>query len=102
MFNWVLVTLCLTLFSVNGYAQCFEIESILVDACAVSGPEGKNEMVRFKVGASALNTSNMSVTWPSNTWQGLIQNATTASSVAQLNAEVLTSGGCGTIIEPTG
>jgi len=29
---------------------CFEIESILADACG--SPEGENEMVRFKVGSS--------------------------------------------------
>gem|GEM_PF-6307930 len=97
-----IIFLLFVFFFTKSNAQCFQIESILVDACAVSGPEGKNEMVRFKVGPSAINTSTMSVTWPSNAWQGLIQNATTASKVSQLNAEVASSGGCGTIIEPTG
>ncbi|MGV7106898.1 hypothetical protein, partial [Flavobacterium sp. U410] len=100
--NWVMAFLCLSLLSLKSYAQCIQIESILVDACSSPGTEGLNEMVRFKVGSSALNTSNMSVVWPNNAWEGLIQNATTISSVAQLNAQVLASGGCGTIIQPTG
>lgn len=85
-----------------SFAQCFEIESILVDACeGTSNAEGQNEMVRFKVGNTAINTNQMSVTWPSNTWGGLIQNTTTAQKVAQINAEIIASGGCGTVLEPT-
>src|SRR6218665_3894287 len=79
-------------------AQCFQIESILVDAC--SGEEGLNEMVRFKVGITALNTNNMSVSWPNNPWQGLIKNNLTASKTATLNADILDAGGCGQLIEP--
>ncbi|MBC7643355.1 MAG: hypothetical protein H7174_13645, partial [Flavobacterium sp.] len=87
------------------YAQCFQIESILADACdtAPGGiDEGFNEMVRFKVGATAINTSNMSVNWPANSWTGLIQNATTTTKVDQLNAQITAAGGCGQIIQPTG
>ena len=81
------------------FSQCFQIESILVDAC---GPdEGLNEMVRFKVGSSDINTSNISVTWPSNSWQGLVKNITTGNKVAALNAEIIAAGGCGRLIEPT-
>ena len=49
-------------------AQCFEIESILVDACG--SIEGENEMVRFKVGNTALSTTNMSAIFPTagNNW----------------------------------
>ncbi|RZJ70401.1 gliding motility-associated C-terminal domain-containing protein [Flavobacterium sp.] len=80
-------------------AQCFQIESILVDAC---GPqEGLNEMVRFRVGNAPLNTSNLSVDWPNNSWQGLTQNATTVQKVAALNADILDAGGCGQLIQPT-
>ncbi|WP_290840737.1 gliding motility-associated C-terminal domain-containing protein [Flavobacterium sp.] len=72
----------------------------MVDAC---GPqEGLNEMVRFKVGATAVNTSNLSVDWPNNNWQGLIQNAVTNQKVATLNADILDAGGCGQLIQPTG
>ncbi len=84
----------------DSFSQCFQIESILVDACGVQ--EGLNEMVRFKVGNTAINTSNMSVSWPNNPWQGLIRNSTTAAKVATLNADILDAGGCGQLIEPTG
>lgn len=86
----------------NIFAQtpssCFEIESILVDACG--SPEGENEMVRFVVGPTALNTSNMNVNWAntSNPWLGICQNSTTANAVAALNATVQS---CGLLLEPT-
>ena len=57
-------------------------------------------MVRFKVGITALNTNNMSVSWPNNPWQGLIKNNLTASKTATLNADILDAGGCGQLIEP--
>ncbi|MFN3757112.1 MAG: hypothetical protein ACK4RM_09160, partial [Flavobacterium sp.] len=79
-------------FSQYTRAQCFEIESILVDAC---GPqEGFSEMVRFRVGPNPLNTATLNVNWPNNAWQGLIQNAFTASQTALLNAEITNAGGC--------
>lgn len=83
----------------NFYSQCFEIESILVDACG--SPEGENEMVRFSVGNTALNTANMNVVWPNTTnpWLNICQNATTANAVSALNATIL---GCGWLKEPTG
>lgn len=83
---------------------CFEIESILVDACALSeagwNPEGANEMVRFKIGNIALDADNLDVSWPTvaNTWQGVIQNASTAAITASLNSTILSS--CGILIEP--
>lgn len=76
--------------------QCFEIQSILVDACAGS-QEGQNEMVTFQVGNTALNTANLSVSWPNNSWLGLTQNASTASAIASINATIL---GCGFLKEP--
>lgn len=81
--------------------SCFEIESILVDACAPSGAEGQNEMVRFKVGPNALNTSNLSVGWATvaNSWDGVCQDASTALKVSQLNQTIQS---CGILIEPTG
>jgi len=87
----------------NSNAQCFEIESILVDACdGNTNTEGRNEMVRFKVGNAPLNTNNLVVSWPNNPWEGLIQNATTTAKVANLNADILDAGGCGQLIQPTG
>ena len=79
-------------------SQCFEIQSILVDACAGS-QEGQNEMVIFKVGSTALNTASLSVTWPNNSFLGLTKNASTAADVATVNATIL---GCGYLREPVG
>jgi len=85
----------------NTFSQCFEIQSILVDACGGTD-EGRNEMVRFKVGSTALNIASLSAVWPNNSWQGVIQNTITASKAAQLNADILAAGGCGQILEPPG
>lgn len=97
----------------QSYAQiptnCFEIESILVDACVpgtgcsnsaspTCSCEGKNEMVRFRIGSNALNTSTLTATWPNNTFRGICQDATTASHVAALNATIQS---CGFLLEPT-
>lgn len=84
--------------SLTSNAQCFEIESILVDACG--SPEGENEMVRFKVGNADLCTNDLTVTWAnlSNNWLGVIQNGTTVQATSDLNATIV---GCGFLIEPT-
>lgn len=90
--------------------KCLEIESILVDACVPGGGcsnasspacncEGKNEMVRFRVGQNAISISDISVQWPNNTFRGFVQNATTASLVTQLNSTIQT---CGYLVEPPG
>lgn len=92
----IIFSTLLTLSLIHANAQCFEIESILVDACG--SPEGENEMVRFKVGSANLNSSNISVIWPSNSWLGIIQNATTATAVANLNSTIVS---CGLLKEPT-
>ncbi|NVO01326.1 MAG: T9SS type A sorting domain-containing protein [Bacteroidetes bacterium] len=78
----------------------FQIESILVDACdGGTGLEGVNEMVRFQIGTTAQNTSNLTVNWPSNPWKGICQNATTASVVAAINTTIT---GGGMLVEPVG
>ncbi len=81
--------------------NCFEIESILVDACGAGGVEGLNEMVIFQVGPTALNTANMTGSWPntSNLWGNICQNGTTAAKVAAINATITA---CGRIVEPVG
>lgn len=90
----------------KGFSQCFEIETILVDACSATSPsndEGFNEMVRFRVGPAALNTGTLTVNWPSNAWGGLVQNATTAASVASIQAAIIASGNnCGQVLQPVG
>ena len=86
-------------FPLKSWAQCFEIESVLVDACGT--PEGENEMVRFSVGATPLNSNDLSVTWATgmNPWLGICQGANTANITAQLNATITT---CGFLKEPVG
>ena len=81
----------------QNISTCFEIERILVDACAPQNTEGSNEMVRFHIGPTALNTSALSVSWPNHSWLGLCQNTNTASKVAELNASIES---CGYILEP--
>jgi gliding motility-associated-like protein len=77
--------------------SCFRIESVLVNACGTD--EGQNEMVRFLIGPNPLNTSNLNVAWTtSNSWDGLCQNAATASMVLQMNAGIVN---CGLLKEPT-
>ena len=95
-------------------AKCFEIESILVDACNATSLEPNNEMVRFRVGPNPISISSISIAgkggtgayvlaaWPTTTlgWFGLIQNATTASLTASLQSTVVAS--CGRLLEPPG
>jgi len=82
---------------------CFEIEKILVDACdshtQATPDEGKNEMVTFRIGNQDLNATNLTVSWPSNSWQGLVQDAVTAQLVSDINATIT---GCGYLLEPVG
>lgn len=94
----ILLSSFVFLSSLQSNAQCFEIESILVDACG--NPEGENEMVRFTVGGTALNTNDLTVGWATtmNPWLGVCQNATTAQKTAALNATITT---CGFLKEPT-
>lgn len=94
----LLTSFIFTIF-LSGYSQtteCFEIESILVDACG--SPEGPNEMVRFRVGPNNLNTVDLSVTWPFNSYQGICQNITTANKVDYMNSTIQA---CGYFLEPT-
>ena len=84
--------------------KCFEIESILVDACNAGCPgaqEGQNEMVRFITGPAPIDILQITGVWPlnNNPWRGLVQNATTAQLTADLNATVA---GCGHLLEPPG
>ncbi len=93
----ILPFLLLVILAYQAKAQCFQIQSILVDACA--GPqEGQNEMVTFQVGSAALNAANLSVNWPNNSWLGLTKNASTAADVATVNSTIV---GCGFLKEPT-
>ena len=104
-----LVLSLVTLSSVTGVrAQCLEIESILVDACSSGGCsgaaapacncEGKNEMVRFEVGGTDLALTDITPTWPNNSFQGWCRDATSAAMTDSLNATIATS--CGWLLEP--
>jgi hypothetical protein len=98
LFFFVLLSLLICQKSVS---QCFQIESILVDACSATD-EGKNEMVRFKIGPTAQNVNNLVVVWPNNAWQGLIQDTNTAAKVALINQDIDDANGCGKLFEPNG
>ncbi|MES2568158.1 MAG: PKD domain-containing protein [Bacteroidota bacterium] len=99
--NILSILICLfCVFYFNAKSQCFQIENILVAACDGTGQnEGRNEMVTFKLGSTALNANNLNVSWPnsSNLWLGVCQNATTASKIAQINGTII---GCGFLKEP--
>ncbi len=103
----LVVLVCLSFIS---KAQCFEIESILVDACtpgtlncsnagvATCNCEGKNEMIRFKIGNTPLNVSNLSINWPNNSFQGISPvNATTTGYVNAINSTIVN---CGFLLQP--
>lgn len=99
MFPLILMVLT-SLITGTSHAQigCFQIRSILVDACG--NPEGENEMVRFDVGANPLLTSSLNVNWAtaSNPYLGICQSAATTNIVNALNATIV---GCGHILQPT-
>ncbi|MES2431255.1 MAG: sugar-binding protein, partial [Bacteroidota bacterium] len=70
-------------------AGCFQIKSILVDAC--SPTEYEQEMVFFQVGQTPLNYNTLTTTWPnvSNTWRGF---CTDPAFITNVNATI-TGGG---------
>lgn len=70
-------------------AGCFQIQSILVDACIV-GDEGLNELVFFQTGSSPVNVSGASATWPNNSTTNL--TCSNPAFIANVNATI-TGGG---------
>lgn len=96
--------LCSTVATAQIPTQCFEIESILVDACnpaslCPGSAEGENEMVRFITGPAAIAITDLEADWPNGSWRGLVQNSTTAALTAALNATIES---CGELLEPPG
>lgn len=96
--------------AISGYlaaqvpTKCLEIEGVLVDACnsacGSAAQEGENEMFRFMVGPSPISLSDLNAQWATaNPFLGWVQNATTASLTAQLNATITN---CGWLVEPPG
>ncbi|MDB5282723.1 MAG: hypothetical protein JWO06_1798 [Bacteroidota bacterium] len=96
-FTLLLLLVIGTHYSTTAQTRCASFESILVDACG--SPEGINEMFRFRVGPNNLNTANLSVTWSSNPWLGVCQNAQTAENVVAWNRTIQS---CGLLVEPVG
>lgn len=64
----------------EGCNTDIEIESILINSCGGS-TEGENEMFRFFTDNS-IDTSDIEVDWPSNSWLNICQNSTTANIVS--------------------
>ncbi|MBL7952141.1 MAG: gliding motility-associated C-terminal domain-containing protein [Flavobacteriales bacterium] len=100
------VGLCMTLLGMcvaqaQMPTKCLELERVLADACnnACSGAqEGENEMFRFVVGPLPIALSDLEASWAtSNPFLGWVQNGTTASLTAQLNATITN---CGWLVEP--
>ena len=89
--------------------KCFEIVSILVDACDGNN-EGQNEMIRLKIGGSPLLISGFSVpafvtgnanwgTGSSNLWKGFCNyNASSLAKIASINTAIANAGRCGKLI----
>ncbi len=99
---YTVLMMALVLYSNIAKAQtptnCLEIGSILVDACG--SPEGENEMVRFQVGPTAIATSNLTATWPNNSFLGISPvNTTTTNIINALNATIVS---CGYLVQPVG
>lgn len=101
--SWLFIGLALGTLVANAQVptKCLEIEGVLVDACnnACSGAEeGENEMFRFMTGPSPIALSQLNAVWATpNAFLGWVQNTTTASLTAQLNATITN---CGWLIEP--
>ena len=80
--------------------KCFEIESILVNAC--SSNEGYDEMVRLRVGPNPLTLNSITtVTWGTpRTWLGwATYNGTTLGKLTTINNSIAAAGNCGRLIK---
>lgn len=102
-YNVLAIKFCLTALTLFGFQSanaqnCFEIRSILVDACGA--PEGENEMVRFDIGNAPLQVADLNIIWANvaNSYNGICQDAGTAAKVDTLNQGIT---GCGYLVEPT-
>jgi gliding motility-associated-like protein len=100
------VLLCIFLTSASTLksqttTSCFEIESILADACGAGSDEGLNEMVQILTGPNSLDIVDFDVQWATTTnpFQGFCQNGATTGITASINASIV---GCGSVTEPPG
>ena len=110
--NAVIAQPCGKTNTIGGYAiptKCFEIVSILVDACDGSN-EGQNEMIRLVVGSKTLAPGLLSVppfksgsvNWgdgAQNQFLGFSEgNASLKSKIDKLNGRIAAAGNCGYLI----
>ena len=87
-----------TIVIADSCEKCIEIKSIMVDACG-GLTEGLQEMVQFETGETPVNTSDLTVEWPFNSYLGICQDANTAAFVANTNATIT---GGGSLVQPPG
>jgi len=93
--------------------KCFEIVSVLVDACDGNN-EGQNEMVRLDVGPNDITVANIGVpkyvtgrvNWGANAQNPFLGFATytvtTTNKIKQLNQTIASAGNCGLLIAVNG
>jgi gliding motility-associated-like protein len=95
-------------FSQTVPSKCFEITSILVDACGGSA-EGENEMLTFMVGPNPINVNSIDIApfvtgnanWGNtgSPFQGFCNiSGTLLSKINQINTSITTVGNCGIMI----
>lgn len=88
-----ILSILLILFSINGtFAQCFQIETILADACG--DPEGENEMLVLKT-LQPIDAANLVVDWPNNSFLNWCDDPVLTNS---LNQRIVSS--CGLLLDP--
>ena len=101
----------------SGAAQhpkkCFEIVSILVDACDGNN-EGQNEMIRLDIGPADVTVASINVpkyltgrvNWGANAQNPFLgfatYTATTSNKIKQLNQTIANAGNCGLLIALNG
>lgn len=99
--------------STSQAKKCFEIVSILVDACDGNN-EGQNEMVRLDIGPNDVTVANIGVpkyvtgrvNWGANAQNPFLGFATyttsTTTKIKQMNQTIAGAGNCGLFIAVNG
>ena len=85
--------------SSNMPTKCFEIESVLADACSLV--EGEDEMIRLRIGPNpiALNSINTVVWQTVNSWLGFCSiTGSTLTKINSINNSIIAAGNCGRFI----
>jgi PKD repeat protein len=87
---------CVSGGSSNMPTKCFEIESVLADAC--SSVEGEDEMIRLRIGPNpiTLNSINTVVWQTVNSWLGFCSiTGATLTKINSINNSIIAAGNCG-------